>query len=43
LDDIKIEFAGEEYNYHVVQIDRTDSPGAGDYKFTFSDNQSTNK
>jgi hypothetical protein len=43
LDDIEIEFAGEKYKYHVVQIDRTDSPGAGDYKFTFSDNQSTNK
>ena len=42
LDDTTIEFNGTEYTYHVVQIDRADSPGAGDYKFTFTKNQSSN-
>jgi len=42
LEDKRIKFDGKEYTYHVVQIDRTDSPGAADYKFTFSENQSSN-
>ena len=43
LDDTTLSFNGTEYTYHVVQIDRTDSPGAGDYKFTFTKNQSSNE
>ena len=43
LDDTTIRFNDTEYVYHVVQIDRTDSPGAGDYKFTFTKNQSSNE
>lgn len=43
LDDTTLTFNGAEYTYHVVQIDRTDSPGAGDYKFTFTKNQSSNE
>ena len=42
LDDTTIRFNDTDYRYHVVQIDRTDSPGAGDYKFTFTKNQSSN-
>ena len=42
LDDTRLTFNDTEYVYHVVQIDRTDSPGAGDYKFTFTENQSSN-
>ena len=43
LGDTRLTFNGTEYLYHVVQIDRTDSPGAGDYKFTFTKNQSSNE
>ena len=43
LDDTTLTFNDTEYVYHVVQIDRTDSPGAGDYKFTFTKNQSSNE
>lgn len=43
LGDVEIEFANGKYNYHVVQIDRTNAVGSADYKFTFSENQSTNK
>ena len=43
LDDTTLSFNGTEYTYHVVQIDRTDSPGAGDYKFTFTKTQSSNE
>ena len=43
LEDTTLTFNGVEYTYHVVQIDRTDSPGAGDYKFTFTKNQSSNE
>ena len=43
LDDTRLTFNDTEYVYHVVQIDRTDSPGAGDYKFTFTKNQSSNE
>ena len=43
LDDKRLTFNNTEYVYHVVQIDRTDSPGAGDYKFTFTKNQSSNE
>ena len=43
LGDTTLTFNNTEYKYHVVQIDRTDSPGAGDYKFTFTENQSSNK
>ena len=42
LDDTTIRFNDTDYTYHVVQIDRPDSPGAGDYKFTFTKNQSSN-
>ena len=42
LEDKRLTFNNTEYVYHVVQIDRTDSPGAGDYKFTFTNNQSSN-
>ena len=42
LDDTTIRFNDTDYTYHVVQIDRADSPGAGDYKFTFTKNQSSN-
>ena len=42
LDNTTLIFNDTEYVYHVVQIDRTDSPGAGDYKFTFTENQSSN-
>lgn len=42
LDDTTLTFNDTEYTYHVVQIDRTDSPGAGDYKFTFTKSQSSN-
>ena len=43
LDDTTIRFNDTDYTYHVVQIDRTDSPGAGDYKFTFTKTQSSNE
>ena len=43
LDDTRLTFNDTEYTYHVVQIDREDSPGAGDYKFTFTKNQSSNE
>lgn len=43
LNDTTLTFNDTEYVYHVVQIDRTDSPGAGDYKFTFTKNQSSNE
>lgn len=43
LDDTTISFNDTDYTYHVVQIDRADSPGAGDYKFTFTKNQSSNE
>lgn len=43
LDDTTIRFNDTDYTYHVVQIDRADSPGAGDYKFTFTKNQSSNE
>ena len=43
LDDTTIRFNNTDYTYHVVQIDRTDSPGAGDYKFTFTKTQSSNE
>ena len=43
LGDTTLRFNDTEYTYHVVQIDRTDSPGAGDYKFTFTKTQSSNE
>lgn len=43
LEDTTINFNGTDYTYHVVQIDRADSPGAGDYKFTFTKTQSSNE
>lgn len=43
LGDTTINFNDTEYTYHVVQIDRADSPGAGDYKFTFTKSQNSNE